>query len=161
MSDASVRTIKKYANRRLYDTAISQYVTLEDIRNLVIHSEPFQVVDAKSGEELTRSILLQIICEREDSGDPILSTEFLERVIRFYGDAMQGFMGNYLEKSIDSFLQQQETIRTQMNSLMEQTPLSVMAQMTERNMDLWKSMQENLITTYAGHTKDTDKSGKN
>ena len=119
MSDASVRTIKKYANRRLYDTAISQYVTLEDIRNLVIHSEPFQVVDAKSGEELTRSILLQIICEREDSGDPILSTEFLERVIRFYGDAMQGFMGNYLEKSIDSFLQQQETIRTQMNSLIE------------------------------------------
>ena len=160
MSDASIRTIKKYANRRLYDTAISQYVTLEDIRNLVIHSEPFQVVDAKSGEELTRSILLQIICEREDSGDPILSTQFLERVIRFYGDAMQGFMGNYLEKSIDSFLQQQETIRTQMNSLMEQTPLSVMAQMTERNMDLWKSMQENLITAYAGHAKDTDKSGK-
>ena len=159
MSTEAPRTIKKYANRRLYDTAISQYVTLEDIRSLVIESEPFQVQDAKTGEDLTRSILLQIICEREDKGDPILSTEFLERVIRFYGDAMQGFMGSYLEKSIDSFLQQQETIRTQMNSLMEQTPLSVMAQMTERNMDMWKSMQENFMTAYTA-PKDNDQSGK-
>ena len=155
MNAETLRTIKKYANRRLYDTAISQYVTLEDIRALVTESKPFQVVDAKTGEDLTRSILLQIICEREDKGEPILSTEFLEQVIRFYGDAMQGFMGSYLEKSIDSFLQQQETIRTQMNSLMEQTPLSVMAHMTERNLDMWKSMQENFMAAYT-KTKDSD-----
>ena len=158
MNAEAPRIIKKYANRRLYDTAISQYVILEDIRNLVIESGSFQVLDAKTGEDLTRSILLQIICEREDRGDPILSIEFLERVIRFYGDAMQGFMGSYLEKSIESFLQQQEIIRTQMNSLMEQTPLSVMAQMTECNMEMWKSMQENFMVAYAGAAKDTHKS---
>ena len=102
MSD--LRVIKKYPNRRLYDTAISQYVTLDDIRELVAGGSSFQVVDAKSKEDITRSILLQIIVEQEESGDPILSTDFLARVIRFYGDAMQGFMGSYLEKSLESFL---------------------------------------------------------
>jgi polyhydroxyalkanoate synthesis repressor PhaR len=146
MSD--IRVIKKYPNRRLYDTAISQYVTLDDIRRLVMDGTPFQVVDAKTKEDLTRSILLQIIVEQEESGEPILSTDFLARIIRFYGDAMQGFMGNYLEKSLESFLEQQEVIRKQFASIMEKTPFSVMTEMTERNLDMWRAMQENFLKAY-------------
>ncbi len=146
MSD--IRVIKKYPNRRLYDTAISQYVTLDDIRRLVAEAMPFQVVDAKTKADITRSILLQIIVEQEEHGEPILSTDFLSRVIRFYGDAMQGFMGDYLEKSLESFLEQQEVIRKQFASIMEKTPFSVMNEMTERNLDLWRTMQENFLKAY-------------
>ena len=148
-----LRVIKKYPNRRLYDTAISQYVTLDDIRKLVAEGSAFQVVDAKSKEDITRSILLQIIVEQEESGDPILSTDFLARVIRFYGDAMQGFMGSYLEKSLESFLEQQESIRQQFTSIMENTPFSVMSEMTERNMEMWKAMQENFLKAYGVETQ--------
>lgn len=148
------RVIKKYPNRRLYDTAISQYVTLDDIRQLVTDATEFKVIDAKTDEDLTRAILLQIIVEQEDNGEPILSADFLARVIRFYGDTMQGFMGSYLEKSIDSFLQQQEAIRTQLNSLMENTPMSVMTDMAERNMDMWKAMQSNFLNAYSGKQDD-------
>lgn len=146
MSDK--RVIKKYPNRRLYDTAISQYVTLDDIRKLVAEGRPFQVVDAKSKDDITRSILLQIIVEQEEHGDPILSTDFLSRVIRFYGDAMQGFMGSYLEKSLESFLEQQEVIRQQFTSIMENTPLNVMSEMTERNLGMWTAMQEKFLKAY-------------
>ncbi|MGB1108719.1 MAG: polyhydroxyalkanoate synthesis repressor PhaR [Gammaproteobacteria bacterium] len=154
------RVIKKYPNRRLYDTAISQYVTLDDIRQLVTEAQNFKVIDAKTNEDLTRAILLQIIVEQEDNGEPILSADFLARIIRFYGDTMQGFMGSYLEKSIDSFLQQQEAIRSQLNSLMENTPMSVMSDMAERNMDMWKTMQDNFLSAYTnpGSKKNSSKS---
>jgi polyhydroxyalkanoate synthesis repressor PhaR len=143
------RVIKKYPNRRLYDTAISQYVTLDDIRQLVREGTPFQVIDAKIKDDITRSILLQIIVEQEESGDPIMSTDFLARIIRFYGDAMQGFMGNYLEKSMETFLEQQEVIRQQFASMLEQTPFSVMSEMTERNLDVWRAMQEKFVKAYS------------
>lgn len=154
---SELRVIKKYPNRRLYDTAISQYVTLDDIRQLVAEGNTFQVVDAKSKDDITRSILLQIIVEQEESGDPILSTDFLARVIRFYGDAMQGFMGSYLEKSLESFLEQQEAIRQQFASIMENTPFSVMSEMTERNLDMWKAMQKKFVKAYSADSQaDTD-----
>lgn len=142
------RVIKKYPNRRLYDTAISQYVTLDDIRRLVSDGALFKVIDAKTKEDITRSILLQIIVEQEESGEPIMSTDFLSRIIRFYGDAMQGFMGNYLEKSMETFLEQQEVIRQQFASMLEQTPFSVMSEMTERNLDVWRAMQEKFLKAY-------------
>jgi polyhydroxyalkanoate synthesis repressor PhaR len=145
---SELRVIKKYPNRRLYDTAISQYVTLDDIRELVMSSQPFQVIDAKTKADITRSILLQIIVEKEEDGDPILSADFLSSIIRFYGDAMQGFMGNYLEKSLDTFLEQQELIRQQFTSMIEQTPFSVMSDMTERNLEIWKEMQESFLKAY-------------
>ncbi|MEE4465562.1 polyhydroxyalkanoate synthesis repressor PhaR, partial [Azotobacter chroococcum] len=94
-----VRLIKKYPNRRLYDTRTSCHITLADIRQLVISEEPFQVVDAKTGEDLTRSILLQIIQEAESDGEPIFSSETLKGIIRFYGP-LQGVIASYLEKSI-------------------------------------------------------------
>jgi polyhydroxyalkanoate synthesis repressor PhaR len=139
------RIIKKYPNRRLYDTEISSYITLEEVRQLVLDNEPFEVRDAKSGEDLTRSVLLQIISEHEDKGQPMLSPELLSQIIRFYGDSLQGFMGPYLERSLQVFLDQQQQFRTQLNSLMGQTPWSMVNELTERNMDAWKSIQRGLM----------------
>src|SRR5262245_36166481 len=104
----STRLIKKYPNRRLYDTQTSTYITLADVKQLVLASEAFQVVDAKSGEDLTRSILLQIILEEEGGGVPMFSSNMLAQIIRFYGHAMQGIMGSYLEKNIQAFMEIQE-----------------------------------------------------
>ncbi len=98
------RIIKKYPNRRLYDTSSSSYVALSDIRQLVMDRDPFVVFDAKSGTDLTRSILLQIILEEESEGAPLLTEPMLKNMIRFYGHAMQGFMGSYLENNVQTFM---------------------------------------------------------
>ena len=105
---ASLRLIKKYPNRRLYDTRTSTYITLADVKQLVLANEEFQVVDAKSSEDLTRSILLQIILEEESGGMPMFSSNMLSQIIRFYGHAMQGIMGSYLEKNIHTFIDLQK-----------------------------------------------------
>ncbi len=107
------RLIKKYPNRRLYDTATSAYITLADVKKLVLEHIGFKVVDAKSNEDLTRSILLQIILEEESAGAPIFSSDFLSQIIRFYGNAMQGMMGVFLEKNIHTFLDVQTKLREQ------------------------------------------------
>lgn len=111
------RLIKKYPNRRLYDTKTSSYITLADVKELVLHHEEFQVVDAKSGEDLTRSILLQIILEEEAAGTPMFSSEILSHMIRFYGNAMQGMMGKYLENNIKAFTEMQARFNEQARSL--------------------------------------------
>ncbi|MFD1068586.1 polyhydroxyalkanoate synthesis repressor PhaR [Luteimonas composti] len=141
---ASTRIIKKYPNRRLYDTEISSYITIEDVRQLIVDGEEFEVRDAKSGEDLTRSVLLQIIAEHESDGEPVLSTQLLSQIIRFYGDSMQGFMGSYLERSMQIFLDQQQQFRQQMGGMLGQTPWALMNQLTERNMEMWKEFQKNL-----------------
>jgi len=109
----NIRLIKKYPNRRLYDTRTSAYITLSDVKQLVLDGERFQVVDAKSGEDLTRSILLQIILEEESGGKPMFSATALSQIIRFYGHAMQGVMGAYLEKNIQAFIDIQERMAEQ------------------------------------------------
>ena len=147
---AQARIIKKYPNRRLYDTEISSYITLEEVRQLVLDGEDFEVRDAKSGDDLTRSVLLQIISEHEETGSPMFTTQLLSQVIRFYGDSMQGFMGSYLEKSLQIFLDQQQKFRSQLNNILGQTPWSMLNDMTERNMDLWKSVQEGFLNAAAG-----------
>lgn len=139
------RIIKKYPNRRLYDTEISSYIKLDDVRQLVLDHEDIQVLDAKSGEDLTRSVLLQIIAEHEDQGEPLFTTQLLTRLIRFYGDALQGFMGSYLERSLDVFLEQQQQFRKQLDNVMDKTPWSMMNEMTERNLKTWRSMQERFL----------------
>lgn len=139
------RIIKKYPNRRLYDTEISSYITLEDVRQLVMDHEDVQVVDAKSGNDLTRAVLLQIIAEHEERGEPIFTTQLLTRIIRFYGDALQGFMGSYLERSLEVFLDQQQQFRKQLDNVMGKTPWSLMNEMTERNLEMWRSMQESFL----------------
>jgi polyhydroxyalkanoate synthesis repressor PhaR len=150
---AQVRIIKKYPNRRLYDTEISSYITLEEVRQLVLDGEDFEVRDAKSGDDLTRSVLLQIISEHEETGQPMFTTQLLSQVIRFYGDSMQGFMGSYLEKSLQIFLDQQQKFRSQLNNILGQTPWSMLNDMTERNLDLWKSVQEGFLSAAAGSGK--------
>jgi polyhydroxyalkanoate synthesis repressor PhaR len=143
---ARARIIKKYPNRRLYDTEISAYVTLEDIRQLVIDGEEFEVRDAKTNQDLTRSVLLQIIAEREESGgEPLLSTRVLAQLIRFYGDSMQGLMGTYLERSMQVFMEQQAQLRAQLNNLLGQTPWTLIKGMTERNLELWKDFQAQML----------------
>jgi polyhydroxyalkanoate synthesis repressor PhaR len=141
----TIRIIKKYPNRRLYDTEISSYITLEEVRQLVLDGETFEVRDAKSGEDLTRAVLLQIISDHEEKGQPMLSPQLLSQIIRFYGDSLQGFMGPYLERSLQVFLDQQQQFRTQLNSLLGQTPWSMLNELTERNLDAWKSMQRGFL----------------
>ena len=138
---ASTRVIKKYPNRRLYDTRVSSYITLEEVRQLVLSGENFEVRDAKTNEDLTRAVLLQIIAEHEQHGQPIFSTALLSQIIRFYGDAMQGFVGGYLENSLKVFLEQQHKFRDQLNNLLGQTPWSMLNEITERNIELWRSLQ--------------------
>jgi len=111
------RLIKKYPNRRLYDTQTSTYITLANIKQLVLAGENFKVVDAKGGDDLTRSILLQIILEEESGGVPMFSAPMLAQIIRFYGHAMQGFMGAYLEKNIQAFMDIQERMSEQSKGL--------------------------------------------
>jgi polyhydroxyalkanoate synthesis repressor PhaR len=106
----AVRTIKKYPNRRLYDTQTSSYVTLSEIKKLVMAASPVMVIDAKTGEDLTRSILLQIILEEESAGVPMFSEAVLSNIIRFYGHAMQGHMGSYLESHVQSFMDWQSKL---------------------------------------------------
>ncbi|GAB3334013.1 polyhydroxyalkanoate synthesis repressor PhaR [Lysobacter aestuarii] len=141
---AAIRVIKKYPNRRLYDTEISSYITIEDVRQLIVDGESFEVRDARSGDDLTRQVLLQIIAEQEQDGEPVLSTQLLSQIIRFYGDSLQGFMGSYLEKSMQVFLDQQQQFRKQMGGMMGQTPWAMMNQLTERNLAIWKEFQQNL-----------------
>ena len=156
---AQARIIKKYPNRRLYDTEISSYITLEEVRQLVLDGEDFEVRDAKTGDDLTRSVLLQIISEHEETGQPMFTTQLLSQVIRFYGDSMQGFMGSYLEKSLQIFLDQQQKFRSQLNNILGQTPWSMLNDMTERNMDLWKSVQEGFLNAAAGSAAKPGASG--
>ncbi|MGE5468561.1 MAG: polyhydroxyalkanoate synthesis repressor PhaR [Ignavibacteria bacterium] len=126
---APVRLIKKYPNRRLYDTRTSTYITLADVKELVLQHENFQVVDAKSGEDLTRSILLQIILEEEAGGAPMFTSDLLSQMIRFYGNAMQGMMGKYLENNIKAFADMQHKLHEQARSLYGDN--------TSMSKDLW------------------------
>ncbi|MGH8752241.1 MAG: polyhydroxyalkanoate synthesis repressor PhaR [Burkholderiales bacterium] len=122
MSD-TVRVIKKYPNRRLYDTASSSYITLADVKQLVLNQVDFRVVDAKTSEDLTRSIMLQIILEEESGGAPMFSSDMLSHIIRFYGNAMQGMMGVYLEKNIETFMEMQKRLQSQSRNMYGENPM--------------------------------------
>ncbi|MBI5860910.1 MAG: polyhydroxyalkanoate synthesis repressor PhaR [Rhodocyclales bacterium] len=123
------RLIKKYPNRRLYDTRTSTYITLPDVKELVLAHENFQVVDAKSGEDLTRAILLQIILEEEAGGAPMFSSDLLSQMIRFYGSAMQGMMGRYLDNNMKAFVEMQVKLKDQART--------IYGDKSSGNQDLW------------------------
>ncbi len=141
------RVIRKYANRRLYDPSESRHLTLDEVRELVVAGEKIRVEDAKTGEDLTRSILLQIIVEREEAGRPLLSAELLEQLIRFYGGAMQDFLSTYLERSVGAFVDQQQSFQDRILSMMKDTPLGGMSQLAEQNLAAWKDFQQGLFGT--------------
>ena len=145
---AQERLIKKYANRRLYDASQSKHVTLEDIRAFIVQGEKVTVVEDKTGDDITRPILLQVIAEQEQFGKPILSTPLLESIIRFYGNGMQEFMGRYLEKSVETFTRQQETVQTQISKLMANAPMTTMAELAKQNLDYWTRMQESMTAAF-------------
>ena len=133
-----MRKIKKYPNRRLYDTSKSTYISLEDVKALVLGLERFVVVDSKTEEDLTRSILLQIIMEQEgDDGESVMTNEVLMSLIRFYGQPLRGEMSKYLESSVKVFLEQQDTITDQMQKLADMNPVNMMTKMAEQNMNMW------------------------
>ena len=142
-----MRTLKKYPNRRLYDTSQSCYVTIDNVRDLVLGHERFRVVDSKSGEDLTRSILLQIIMEQEnDAGEHVLTNEVLQHLIRFYGSGMQTNMAHFLEQSISFFLNQQEAMQDQVRSVIgTNSPIGMFQKMAEDNMKLWESMSQTML----------------
>ena len=154
------RIIKKYPNRRLYDTAVSSYITLEDVRKLVLQQVEFCILDAKSKNDLTRRILLQIILEQEEDGEPIFTEGVLSQIIRFYGDALQGTLSNYIERSFSLFVEQQGSLREQMQGMLTADPLSLMREVTENNMAMWKEMQSNFFRAAikSNPTKNSDKS---
>jgi len=156
-----VRLIKKYPNRRLYDTQTSTYITLADVKQLVLDNENFQVVDAKSAEDLTRPILLQIILDEEAGGMPMFSAQMLSQIIRFYGNAMPGNDGSYLEKNIQAFIDIQGKLSEQSKAFYEtnkigpemwtqfvnmQSPMiqSMMSSYIEQSKNLFVQMQENM-----------------
>lgn len=133
-------TIKKYPNRRLYDTSQSQYINLETIRDLVMSHKEFRVIDSKTEDDLTKSILLQIITEQENNDQQsVLTQSVLKQLIRFYGSDMQVFLRQYLEQSIATFLEQHETMQGMMKGMMDASPLNVFNQLMEKNMSMWNN----------------------
>ena len=138
---ASTRIIKKYPNRRLYDTELSRYITLTDIRELVMSAADFKVVDTNTNEDLTRSILLQIMLDEESGGEPLFSANMLSQIIRFYGGTVQGILARYLEESLSMFVQQQD----QLNNSVGGDPMKAMTSMAEQNMKIWSEMQKNFF----------------
>ena len=157
----ATRLIKKYPNRRLYDTQTSTYITLADVKQLVLDQEEFQVIDAKSQEDLTRSILMQIILDEEAGGVPMFTSPMLSHMIRFYGSAMQGMMGSYLEKNIQAFIDIQEKLKEQSRQLYDgkglgpelwsqflagQAPMmqTMMGNYIEQSKNMFMQMQEQM-----------------
>ncbi len=142
-----VRLIKKYPNRRLYDTKTSSYITLVDVKQMVLKQEEFQAVDAKTGEDLTRQILLQIILEEESSGSPMFTSDALSQMIRTYGNAMQGMMGGYLEKNISAFQDMQKSLQEQSTRLYGEGA-KVPTEMWTQFMSMQGPAMQGLMQTY-------------
>jgi polyhydroxyalkanoate synthesis repressor PhaR len=141
------RLIRKYANRRFYDPTGSRHVTLDDIRKMIGAGERVKVLDDQTGEDLTRQVLLQIIANQEQFGTPVLSTQLLEALVRFYGNPIQELLTHYLEQSIGGFLRQQQLMRVEMAKALE-SPLAPLADLARRNMELWAKMQASMLSAF-------------
>jgi polyhydroxyalkanoate synthesis repressor PhaR len=143
---AKPRIIKKYPDRRLDDTEISRYITLDEIRQLVVDGVEFEVQDSRDGSDITRSILLQVISEQEEGGNPIFSTEVLTRFIRFYGDSMQPSISRYLELSLRSFAEQQQQFIDNLRQLLNSnTPLQTLRDISRQQIPIWKSIRKEFL----------------
>ncbi len=146
--ESDVRIIKKYPNRRLYDTVQSRYVTLPEVRDLVINETPFKVIDTQSDEDITRNILLQIILEQESDQDPLFSNAHLQDFIRYYSEnSRQGF-SSFMDQSLNFFHEQQALMQEQMKDLMEATPVKAWSEATEKNVEMWQAMQKDFIKAF-------------
>lgn len=146
MSDTT-RIIKKYPNRRLYDTEVSRYITLAEVRQLVMENVKFRVLDKNTHEDITRSILLQVIAEQEEGGNPIFTSELLTRIIRFYGDPMQASITRYLELSMQLFVQKQVQFADQLKQMLGQAqhPVQLLKDLAEQNVPIWRSVRKEFL----------------
>jgi len=151
------RVIKKYPNRRLYDTVESRYITLADIRRLVTDKIDFLVIDKKSQEDITRSILLQVIAEQEHQGEPLMSQDFLSQIIRSYGGAMQGVVGSYLEQSLKLLSTQQQQMRDSMRGALGAEAFESIASLSQNNLARWRAVQEDIFRAMSGNNASTQK----
>ena len=148
------RIIKKYPNRRLYDTNESRYITLADVRSLVLNKTDFVVIDKKSGEDITRAILLQVISEQEQLGEAVMSQDFLSQVIRSYGKVMPEFMSNYLEQSMKLFETQQQALRGHVKKVVEADPVGTVTDIAQKNFNRWKNLQDEVLRRFIGGGRD-------
>jgi polyhydroxyalkanoate synthesis repressor PhaR len=150
-----MRIIKKYPNRRLYDTEKSSYITLSAVYQLIREGRDFKVVDAESGDDITRSILIQIIIEQENGNNPIFTTEMLTKFIGFYDDAAKNLFGEFLEKNLQIFTEHQKRY---MAGMMDNPMSRVMQDMTERNLEFWKGMQQRFFDLATGSMRGAEAS---
>jgi polyhydroxyalkanoate synthesis repressor PhaR len=141
------RVVKKYPNRRLYDTAESRYITLKDVRRLVLEKIDFVVVDKASGDDLTRSILLQVIAEQEEQTNPLLSQDFLAQAIRCHGNALQGFIAAHLEHSLKLFAAHQQQVRDRVKAIIGADPVEALANSAQKNYARLRSVQDEILKT--------------
>jgi polyhydroxyalkanoate synthesis repressor PhaR len=141
------RVIKKYANRRLYDSTGSRHVTLDDIRKMIVSGDKVKVIDDKSGEDLTRAVFLQVISEQEQFGTPVLSLELMESIIRFYGNPVQEMLTRYMEQSVGSLVRQQQVMRAEMAKALE-GPMAPMAEFARQNMEQWSKIQNSMMSAF-------------
>jgi polyhydroxyalkanoate synthesis repressor PhaR len=148
-----VRLIKKYPNRRLYDTKTSAYITLGDVKDLVLKFEVFKVVDAKTSEDLTRSILLQIILEEEAGGAPLFSSELLSGFIRFYGSTMQGMLGKYLENNMRTFVDFQQKLQEQSRTMHGGDSSHLQADFWAQFLNFQQPAMQSMMTAYMDQSK--------
>ncbi len=145
---AESRTIKKYSNRRLYDTEESCYVTLSEVRELVISGIEIVVVDVVTGEDITRQILIQIISEQETGGQPMFTKELLTQMIRFYGGAFQSVFTDYLGKTVEMLNHQQQAYYEQWNDMLNTDSMTSVGELTHQNLERWKEMQQEMLKLY-------------
>ncbi len=139
---AEQRLIKKYPNRRLYDTEESRYITLVDVQRLVRDGTDIKVTDTQSGEDITRSILIQIITEQEAGGNPLFTTDMLTRFIRFYDESLQDAFSSFLDQTLKLYSEQQQQMQSQLDQLIPGNAVDSWTELTERNMELWREMQD-------------------
>jgi len=157
-SENKIRIIKKYPNRRVYDTHLSKYIKIDDLRDMVIDGIEFQVIETQTKEDVTRSILLQIILEQESDNDPLFTSENLKHFIRYYGNQHSDVFSTYLTQSLTFFSQQQEQMGQQFSELFKQNPMDSFTEFNQKGVEMWQDMQKQFFDSFQSPTnKGSDK----
>ena len=160
MSEAekTIRIIKKYPNRRVYDTHLSKYIKVDDLRDMVINDIDFQVIETQTKEDVTRSVLLQIILEQESDNNPLFTSENLKLFIRYYGNQHSDVFSTYLTQSLTFFSQQQEQMGQQFTELLKQNPMDSFTEFNQKGVEMWQDMQSQFFNSFqSSKPKDNDK----
>ena len=147
-SDQTIRIIKKYPNRRVYDTETSQYIKIDDLRNMVMDGIEFQVIDTQSKEDVTRNVLLQIILEQESEKNPLLTTDNLKHFIRYSNHQYSQLFSDYLTQNLNMFNQQQELFKHNVQEMLSKSPMDMLTEMNNKNVENWKNMQKSFFEQF-------------